>query len=85
MAKLSNELQAEVAKFKIDKSGKEQQNAYEPAKVEHKPVHEQKTTEHKIPDNKTSEHKIVKPGFGNKTPENKTSENKISEHGTSEH
>ena len=55
MAKLSNELQVEVAKFKIDESVTEQKHGYEPARVEHKPAPEHKTVEHK-----TVEHKKQK-------------------------
>ena len=86
MAKLSNELQAEVAKFKIDTSAKEQKHAYEPAKVEYKPAHERKTAEHKTVEDKTLEHKTLE----HKTLEHKTaksgaegSQKKTKEHSTS--
>ena len=57
MAKLSNELQVEVARFKIDESGTEQKHGYEPARVEYKPAPEHKTAEHKSIPHKTGKHK----------------------------
>ncbi|MFZ3384336.1 MAG: HAMP domain-containing methyl-accepting chemotaxis protein [Candidatus Methanoperedens sp.] len=57
MAQLSNDLQVEVARFKIDESVTEQKH-YEPAKVEYKPEH--KTVEHKAVEPRTVEHKTAK-------------------------
>ena len=47
MARLSNELQAEVAKFNIGEAVSTSKQAYEPSKIEHRPVPEHKTAKHK--------------------------------------
>ncbi len=75
MAKLSNDLQVEVAKFNIGESVTEQKHGYEPAKVEYKPVPEHKTVEHKAIEPRTVEHKTAKhkpEGSQKKTKEHST-------------
>ena len=79
MAKLSNELQAEVAKFKIDESV-EQKHGFEPARVEYKPAPERKTVEHRIFEPKSVEHKTAEPKTAKHKPEG--SQKKMKEHST---
>ncbi|KPQ41636.1 MAG: methyl-accepting chemotaxis protein, partial [Candidatus Methanoperedens nitroreducens] len=74
LAKLSDELQDEVAKFNIGEPVTSQINAS--TNFEHKPVPERKAVEHKVVEPKTVEHKTAK----NK-PER--SQKKMKEHSTS--
>ncbi len=52
MAKLSNELQDEIAKFNIGESVTSKEKGYTQANVGHKPVPERKIVEQKTPINK---------------------------------
>ncbi|CAG0997114.1 Methyl-accepting chemotaxis protein McpQ [Methanosarcinales archaeon] len=83
MAKLSNELQVEVAKFNIGESVTERKNAYEPAKVEYKsaPERERKSVERKIVEYRTAQHTSAE----QKTTKHRTegSQKKMKEHSTS--
>ncbi|CAG0985465.1 MAG: HAMP domain-containing methyl-accepting chemotaxis protein [Candidatus Methanoperedens sp.] len=57
MARLSNELQAEVSKFNIGEAVSTSKQAYDPSKIEHKPVPEHKNVPEHKPENKTGKNK----------------------------
>ena len=83
MAKLSNELQVEVAKFNIGESVTERKHAYEPAKVEYKsaPEHERKSVERKTIEHRTVQHTSAEQKTTKHKPEG--SQKKTKEHSTS--